>query len=187
MRFHGCSSSTRELTCPLLGHTGTSWCFTGASLGQGCRDKCPDPDRRAVQRTVEYPQLQFSFKVVIIPVGAQRLVPMVSLFCRPWRFSCCSTFDKVFDVPVYRSTVSSGAVVEMTAELPSFSMQIWRRRSRSHSCNVDAGHRCSHACRCATTGAGDGRDSAVNCGGSAVGTYRLAWFFRAVYTGTRPG
>ena len=103
------------------------------------------------------------------------------------RFSCCSAFDKVFDVPVCRSTVSTGAVVEKSAGLPSFSMQTWRRRSRSHSCNVDAGHRCSHACRCATTGAGDGRDSAVNCGGSAVGTHRLAWFFRAVYTGTRPG
>ena len=39
----------KELTCPLLGHTGASWCFTGASLGRGCRarcvhDKCPDPD-----------------------------------------------------------------------------------------------------------------------------------------------
>ena len=32
-----------------------------------------------------------------------------------------------------------------------------------------------------------GRDSAVNCGGSAVGAHRLAWLFRAVYTGTRPG
>ena len=38
----------KELTCPLLGHTGASWCSTGAALGQGCRarcvhDKCPDP------------------------------------------------------------------------------------------------------------------------------------------------
>ena len=30
--------------------------------------------------TVEVPQLQFLFKVVNIPVGAQRQLPMVSLF-----------------------------------------------------------------------------------------------------------
>ena len=65
-------------------------------------------------------------------------------------------------------------------------MQTWRR-SRPHSCNVDAGHHCSHASRYATTGTVVGRDSAVNCGGSAVGAHRLAWLFRAVYTGTRPG
>ena len=83
----------KELICPLLGHTGancaaSSWRSTGAALGQGCRarcvhDKCPDPVRRAVQKTVENPLLQFINKVVIIPVGAQRQVPMVSLFSRP--------------------------------------------------------------------------------------------------------
>ena len=46
---------------------------------------------------------------------------------------------------------------------------------------------CSHACRYETTGTVVGRDSAVYCGGSAVGSHRLAWLFRAVYTGTRPG
>ena len=56
-------------------------------------------------------------------------------------------------------------------------VQTWRKRSRSHSCNVDAGHCCSHACRFATTGVGDVRDSAVFCGGSAVGAHRPAWFF----------
>ena len=83
----------KELICPLLGHTGancaaSSWLSTGAALGQGCRarcvhDKCPDPVRRAVQKTVENPLLQFINKVVIIPVGAHRQVPMVSLFSRP--------------------------------------------------------------------------------------------------------
>ena len=70
-------------------------------------------------------------------------------------------------------TSFSGADVEKTVE--------------SHSCNVDAGHCCSHACRFATTGSVVSRNSAVNCGGSAVGAHRLAWLFRAVYTGTRPG
>ena len=83
----------KELMCPLLDHTGancaaSSWLSTGAALGQGCRarcvhDKCPDPVRRAVQKTVENPLLQFINKVVIIPVGAHRQVPMVSLFSRP--------------------------------------------------------------------------------------------------------
>ena len=69
---------------------------------------------------------------------------------------------------------------------PRSRVQTWRRRSRSHSSNVDAGHCCSHACRFATTGSVVDRDSAVNCGGYAVGAHRLAWLFRAVYTGTRP-
>ena len=96
-------------------------------------------------------------------------------------------FDKVFDVPVCGSTVSTGAVVEMTAELPSFSMQMWRRRSRSHSCNVDAGHRCSHVCRLRNDRCRGWSRQCRKLWSSAVGTYRLAWFFRAVYTGTRPG
>ena len=52
----------------LCGHS------TGAALGQGCH--------ALIQRciTVEVPQLQFLFKVVNIPVGAQRQLPMVSLF-----------------------------------------------------------------------------------------------------------
>ena len=37
----------------------------------------------SVQKTVENPLLQFINKVVIIPIGAQRQVPMVSLFSRP--------------------------------------------------------------------------------------------------------
>ena len=47
---------------------------TGAALGQGCHT--------LVQRCiiVEVPQLQFLFKVVNIPVGAQRQLPMVSVF-----------------------------------------------------------------------------------------------------------
>ena len=51
----------------LCGHS------TGAALGQG---------HALIQRciTVEVPQLQFLFKVVNIPVGAQRQLPMVSLF-----------------------------------------------------------------------------------------------------------
>ena len=110
---------SQELTCPLLGHTGASWCSTGAALGQGPRarcvhDKCPDPDRRAVQKTVEIPQLQFFFKVVIIPVGAPRHVPMVSLFSRPRRFSCCSTLTRCSTIGLCSPAGSSGAVVEKT-------------------------------------------------------------------------
>ena len=47
---------------------------TGAALGQGCH--------ALIQRciTVEVSQLQFLFKGVNIPVGAQRHLPMVSLF-----------------------------------------------------------------------------------------------------------
>ena len=78
--------------------------------------------------------------------------------------------------------------VDVVCACPASSLvQTWRRRSRPHSCNVDAGHYCSYACLYATTGTVLGRDSAVNCGGSAVGAHRLAWLFRAVYTGTRPG
>ena len=176
----------KELTCPLLGHTGASWCSTSAALGQGCRarcvhDKCPDPDRRAVQKTVEIPQLQFFFKVVIIPVGAPRQVPMVSLFSRPRRFSCCSTLTRCSTIWLCSPAGSSGCSRGENGLDPTVAhcsrVQTWRKRSRSHSCNVDAGHCCSHACRFATTGVGDVRDSAVFCGGSAVGAHRPAWFF----------
>ena len=99
--------------------------------------------------------------------------------------------DKVFDDLVVQSSrflgCSRGEDGLDPTVAPRSRVQTWRRGSRSHSCSFDAGHCRSHACCCATTGAGDGRDSAVNCGGSAVGAHRLAWFFRAVYTGTRLG
>ena len=126
----------KELICPLLVYTGAncaapSWrSNTGAALGQGCRarcvhDKCPDPVRRTVQKTVENPLLQFINKVVIIPVGAQRQVPMVSLFSR----LLLQYIDKVVDVGC--------------ASPASSLVQFVRRQSRSHSCNVYAGHCCS--------------------------------------------
>ena len=119
----------KELTCPLLGHTGASWCFTGASLGQGCRarcvhDKCPDPDRRAVQKTVEDPQLQFSFKVVIIPVGAQRQFPMVSLSADHGdslvavHLTCSRGDDS-------RTPLVFDADVEKTVEIPQLQRRCW--------------------------------------------------------------
>ena len=89
-------------------------------------DKCPDPDRRAVQKTVKNQQLQFLFKVVIIPVGPQRQVSMVSLFSRPRRFSCCSTLTRCSTIWLCSPAGSSGAVVE-------------RRRFRSHSCTSFSG------------------------------------------------
>ena len=85
----------KELTCPLLGHTGASWCSTGAALGQGCRarcvhDKCPDPDA------------QYSGgAAVAVPLhGRQhpcRCAETAShglTFQRPLRFSCSSTLTK---------------------------------------------------------------------------------------------
>ena len=77
-------------------------------------------------------------------------------------------------------------VIDDCCAAPAVWVQMWRSSSSSHSCNVDAGD-VAHMPVVASTGAWDGRDSAVHCGGSAVGTHRLACFFRAVYTGTRPG
>ena len=126
----------KELTCPLLGHTGASWCSTGAALGRGCRarcvhDKCPDPDRRAVQKTMEIPQLQFFFKVVIIPVGAPRQVPMVSLSSRPRRFSCCSTLTRCLTIWLCSPAGSSGAVVEKTVWIPQLHLVLGCRRGEN--------------------------------------------------------
>ena len=90
--------------------------------------------------------------------------------------------DKVFDVLVVHSSRFLGCSRREDGLVPTVAprsrVQTWRKRSRSHSCNVDAGHCCSHACRFATTGSLVGRDSAVNCGGSAVGAHRLAFFGR---------
>ena len=78
-------------------------------------------------------------------------------------------------------------VIDVCCAALAVRVQTWRIRSSSHSCNVDAGH-VAHMPVVASTGAWDGRGSAVHCGGSAVGIHRLGcFFFRAVYTGTRPG
>ena len=56
-------------------------------------------------------------------------------------------------------------VVDVGCASPASSLvQSVRRQSRSHSCSFDAGHCRSHACRCATTGAWAGRDSAETVG-----------------------
>ena len=169
MVFHRCSSWTR-FSCPLV-------CTTNAliQIVALCRKlwkirSCSFPSRSSSSPSVR--RDRFPWSHCSADHGDS---PVCSTLTRCSTSRCAGPqFPRV-------------QVVEKTAGLPSFSMQTWRRRSRSHSCNVDTGHRCSHACRFATTGALDGRDSAVNCGGSAVGTHRLACFFRAVYTGTRPG
>ena len=66
-------------------------------------------------------------------------------------------------------------VIDDCCAAPAVWVQMWRSRSSSHSCNVDAGH-VAHMPVVASIGAWDGRDSAVHCGGSAVGTHRLACF-----------
>ena len=65
-------------------------------------------------------------------------------------------------VEIHNCTSFSGADVEKTVEIPQL-----QRLCRTLLFT---------ACRYATTGAGDGRDSAVTCGGSAVGTHRPACF-----------
>ena len=110
---------------------------TGAAYGQGCH--------ALIQRciTVEVPQLQFLFKVVNIPVGVQRQLP--------W-----SHFSETIEILLLQYI---DKVVHVGCASPASSLvQSVRRQSRSHSCSFDAGH--SHACRCATTGAWAGRDSA---------------------------
>ena len=62
-------------------------------------------------------------------------------------------------------------VIDVCCAAPAVRVQAWRIRSSSHSCNVDAGH-VAHTPVVALTGAWDGRDSAVHCGGCAVGTHR---------------
>ena len=61
----------------MLGSTLGTWCCQSVRPFHRCSSwtklLCPDPE-------VEVPQLQFLFKVVNIPVGAQRQLPMVSLF-----------------------------------------------------------------------------------------------------------
>ena len=42
-------------------------------------------------------------------------------------------------------------VIDVCCAAPAVRVQTWRIRSSSHSCNIDAGHRCSHACRFALT------------------------------------
>ena len=54
-------------------------------------------------------------------------------------------------------------VIDDCCAAPAVRVQIWRSRSSSHSCNVDAGH-VAHMPVVASTGAWDGRDSAVHCG-----------------------
>ena len=66
-------------------------------------------------------------------------------------------------------------VIDDCCAAPAVRVQMWRSWSSSHSCNVDAGD-AAHMPVVASTGAWDGRDSAVHCGGSAVGTHRLPCF-----------
>ena len=102
---------------------------------------------------MESPQLQF-IVFVDISVMAHWQIPMVVEFLQ------LQYIDRVIDV---------------CCAAPAVRVQTWRIRSSSHSCNVDAGH-VAHMPVVALTGAWDGRDSAVHCGGSAVGTHRLACF-----------
>ena len=155
----------KELTCPLLGHTGASWCSTDAALGQGCRarcvhDKCPDPEVHhsggaAGAVPLHGPQH---------PCRCAETASHGVTFQRPLGFSCSSTLTK------------------------------WLGCA-SPATFFDAGHCRSHACCCATTGALAGRDSALSVAlrswHSLLGrlmTCPLACrLFRAVNTGTRPG
>ena len=102
---------------------------------------------------MESPQLQF-IVFVDISVMAHWQIPMVVEFLQ------LQYIDRVIDV---------------CCAAPAVRVQTWRIRSSSHSCNVDAGH-VAHMPVVALTGAWDGRDSAVHCGGSAVGTPWLACF-----------
>ena len=133
--------------CPAAHHSGGA---TGAGHHQGRHHprRCAETGSHGltVQQTMEILLLQYIDKV------------FDDLVVHSSRFLGCSRGEDGLDPTV----------------APCSRVQTWRRRSRSHSCNVDAGHCCSHACRYATTGAGDGRDSAGNCGGSAVGAHRLA-------------
>ena len=97
---------------------------------------------------MESPQLQF-IVFVDISVMAHWQIPMVVEFLQ------LQYIDRVIDV---------------CCAAPAVRVQTWRIRSSSHSCNVDAGH-VAHMPVVALTGAWDGRDSAVHCGGSAVGTH----------------
>ena len=149
----------KELICPLLVYTGancaaSSWRSTGAALGQGCRarcvhDKCPDPVRRTVQKTVEKSAVAVHQQGCHHPRRCAETGSHGLAVQQTTKFSCCSTLTRA---------------VEVGYACPASSLVLtWRRRSRSHSCNVDAGHYCPHARRYATTGTVAGRDSAVNC------------------------
>ena len=111
----------KVMTCPLLGHTGANCAAHLHGVPQvQLLDKvvvpvvCTTNALIQMRSTVEVTQLQFLFKVVIIPVGAQRQVPMVSLFSRPRRFSCCSTLTRCSTIWLCIPAGSSGAVVEKT-------------------------------------------------------------------------
>ena len=61
----------------------------------------PDPDAQSQWRCRS---CSFLFKVVNISVGAQRQLPMVSLFSRPRRFSCCSTLTRCSTIWLCKSS-----------------------------------------------------------------------------------
>ena len=140
-----------------------------------------------VQRQV--PQLQCGVKVVDIPVVTQRLIPVVLVTIEIPQLH----FDKVIDVPVVwscRSSTRRGAEAEphglvdhgdSPAALRPGGRCPWfagRASSTGAGCDKDSLHptvadRCDnrrHARWCATTSAG--RDSAENCGFSAVAVHR---------------
>ena len=153
MVFHWCSSWTR-LSCPLWARQ-MPW-SRSSRRAENCGKSAvavPLQGRRHPRRCAETSSHGLT---------VQQITEILLL----------QYIDKVFDDLVVQSSrflgCSRGEDGLDPTVAPRSRVQTWRRRSRSHSCNVDAGHCCSHACRCATTGAGDGRDSAVNCGGSAV-------------------
>ena len=102
---------------------------------------------------MESPQLQF-IVFVDISVMAHWQIPMFVEFLQ------LQYIDRVVDV---------------CCAAPAVRVQTWRIRWSSHNCNVDAEH-AAHMPVVALTGAWDGRDRAVHCGGSAVGTHRPACF-----------
>ena len=123
-----------------------------------------------VRSTVEVPQLQFPLQGRHHPRRCAETGSHGLTVQQTTEILLLQYIDKVFDDLVVHSSrflgCSRGEDGLDPTVAPRSRVQTWRKRSRSHSCNVHAGHCCSHASRYATTGAGDGRDSAVNCGGA---------------------
>ena len=134
----------KELICPLLGHTGancaaSSWRSTGAALGQGCCarcvcGKCPDSEAQySGGAAVAVHQQGCHHPRRCAETGSHGLTVQQTM-----KFSCCSTLTRWLMLVVQVRQAPSRSTVA-----PRSRVQTWRRRSRSHSCNVYAGHCCS--------------------------------------------
>ena len=145
--FHRCSSWMR-LSCPL--------CVTTYALVQ-------------LLFTVEVPQVQLIIKVIYIPVAVQSLITMALTVQQTIEIPRLQFFDKELTCPLLghtglhhsrrcAETGSHGLTVQQTTEILLFQY-------------ID---KVFDDLVVHSAGAGDGRDSAVNCGGSAVGAHRLA-------------